>query len=73
MTDQNFSRRSKNTDREEEAEPISRTKAREEREEQKQSLEQEKITHLKRKLNYIIAALIVMLLFVLLFMRFINF
>ncbi|MCP0886485.1 hypothetical protein LB941_03925 [Ligilactobacillus sp. WILCCON 0076] len=70
MTDQNFSRRSKNTDRKEEAEPISRTKA---REEQKQSLEQEKITHLKRKLNYIIAALIVMLLFVLLFMRFINF
>ena len=43
------------------------------RKQQKELLEEAKITKLKRRLNYIIAFLVTVLILILLFMRFINF
>lgn len=52
------------------AENLSRTEM---RKQQKELLEEAKITKLKRRLNYIIAFLVTVLILILLFMRFINF
>ena len=43
------------------------------RKQQKELLEEAKITKLKRRLNYVIAFLVTVLILILLFMRFINF
>lgn len=52
------------------AENLSRTEM---RKQQKELLEEAKITKLKRRLNYVIAFLVTILILILLFMRFINF
>ncbi|PLA76690.1 hypothetical protein CYR83_00295 [Ligilactobacillus agilis] len=52
------------------AESLSRTEM---RKQQKELLEEAKITKLKRRLNYVIAFLVTVLILILLFMRFINF
>lgn len=52
------------------AENLSRTEV---RKQQKELLEEAKITKLKRRLNYVIAFLVTVLILILLFMRFINF
>lgn len=52
------------------AENLSRTEM---RKQQKELLEEAKITKLKRRLNYVIALLVTVLILILLFMRFINF
>ncbi|MGN9065399.1 hypothetical protein [Ligilactobacillus agilis] len=52
------------------AENLSRTEM---RKQQKELLEEAKITKLKRRLNYVIAFLVTVLILILLFMRFINF
>lgn len=52
------------------AENLSRTEI---RKQQKELLEEAKITKLKRRLNYVIAFLVTVLILILLFMRFINF
>ena len=52
------------------AENLSRTEM---RKQQKELLEEAKITKLKRRLNYVIAFLVTVLVLILLFMRFINF
>lgn len=52
------------------AENLSRTEM---RKQQKELLEEAKITKLKRHLNYVIAFLVTVLILILLFMRFINF
>lgn len=52
------------------AENLSRTEM---RKQQKELLEEVKITKLKRRLNYVIAFLVTVLILILLFMRFINF
>lgn len=52
------------------AENLSRTEM---RKQQKELLEEAKITKLKRRLNYVIAFLVMVLVLILLFMRFINF
>ena len=52
------------------AENLSRTEM---RKQQKELLEEAKITKLKRSLNYVIAFLVTVLILILLFMRFINF
>ena len=52
------------------AENLSRTEM---RKQQKELLEEAKITKLKRRLNYVIAFLVPVLILLLLFMRFINF
>lgn len=54
----------------EKAENLSRTEM---RKQQKELLEEAKITKLKRRLNYVIAFLVTVLILILLFMRFINF
>ena len=51
-------------------ENLSRTEM---RKQQKELLEEAKITKLKRRLNYVIAFLVTVLILILLFMRFINF
>lgn len=52
------------------AENLSRTEM---RKQQKELLEEAKITKLKRRLNYVIVFLVTVLILILLFMRFINF
>ena len=52
------------------AENLSRTEM---HKQQKELLEEAKITKLKRRLNYVIALLVTVLILILLFMRFINF
>ena len=52
------------------AENLSRTEM---RKQQKELLEEAKITKLKRRLNYVIAFLVTVLILILLFMLFINF
>ena len=52
------------------AENLSRTEM---RKQQKELLEEARITKLKRRLNYVIAFLVTVLILILLFMRFINF
>lgn len=52
------------------AENLSRTEM---RKQQKELLEEAKITKLKRRLNYVIAFSVTVLILILLFMRFINF
>lgn len=52
------------------AENLSRTEM---RKQQKELLEEAKITKLKRRLNCVIAFLVTVLILILLFMRFINF
>lgn len=52
------------------AENLSRTEM---RKQQKELLEEAKIAKLKRRLNYVIAFLVTVLILILLFMRFINF
>lgn len=51
-------------------ENLSRSQA---RKQQQQTLEEAKINRLKKRLNYLIAVLLVLLTLILLFMRFINF
>ena len=51
-------------------ENLSRSQA---RKQQQQTLEEAKISRLKKRLNYLIAVLLVLLTLILLFMRFINF
>ena len=52
------------------AENLSRTEMNKQK---KELLEEAKITKLKRRLNYVIAFLVTVLILILLFMRFINF